>query len=80
MIGAIMGIWEMVSSISKINNGSEMAAEFRKAADEVQTRVNNIIQLDEELRKRNVFRRQMAVTAAAAASGKVTFFQAVFPC
>ena len=25
------------------------------------------IQLDEELRKRNVFRRQMAVTAAAAA-------------
>jgi len=51
LIGAIMGIREMVISISKINNGSEMAAEFRKAADEVQTRVNNIIQLDEELKE-----------------------------
>ena len=46
-----MGIREMVISISKIKNGSEMAAEFRKAADEVQTRVNNIIQLDEELKE-----------------------------
>ena len=36
------------------------------------------IQLDEELRKRNVFRRQMAITAAAAPSGLAT--NSVFFC
>lgn len=48
-VGAVFGIWEMTSSIIKINNGSKMATEFRKAANKVETTVKNIVDFDKEI-------------------------------
>ena len=49
VIGIAMGIWEVVGSAKKIQDGSELANEFREQANELEKVMKNLIELDEEL-------------------------------
>ena len=49
VIGIAMGIWEVVGSAKKIQDGSELADEFREQANELEKVMKNLIELDEEL-------------------------------
>ena len=44
-----MGIWEVVGSAKKIQDGSELADEFREQANELEKVMKNLIELDKEL-------------------------------
>ena len=43
------GIWEVVDSVDEIKNGSDLADEFRKIADEFQQTVDSLMALDQEM-------------------------------
>ena len=49
VIGIAMGILEVVGSAKKIQDGSELADEFREQANELEKVMKNLIELDEEL-------------------------------
>ena len=51
VVGIAFGIWDVVEGANQISNGSELAEEFRNAAEELEGIVNDLIKMDEELRQ-----------------------------
>jgi len=49
VVGIAFGIWEVVDSADAIKNGSDLADEFRKTADEIQDTVDSLMALDQEM-------------------------------
>ena len=51
VVGIAFGIWDVVEGANKISNGSDLAEEFKKASEELEGIVNDLVKMDEELRK-----------------------------